>query len=247
MRRWLTVLLSVAMLALSACAENGSSNSSSSGNSSNNGSSNNGGSSNGSSNKNKDGSSNNGGSSNGSSNNGGSSNGGSSDHRPGGTGGDGTTVPGGATGTVPSEAPPPPPTGFTLPEPDSNGNVKVPDEPPKEVRNQTPRKRLSELPPIPTSCLDSDLTLLDVFAPFVSVPLRFTYCLLYIGTVARLPSEINVTVNTPSANGGTVPVGLLPPNQSQRPVATLALVILLVVIAIGVGYVMGRRRREANP
>jgi len=234
----LVAAVAVALLALTACAESGSTSSgtssngsSSNGSSSNNGTSNNGGSSN---NGTSDGSSNNGGSNNdGSSNNGGSS--------PG-------TTPGSTGTTPPNESIPPPPAGYTLPEPEPDGDtVKVPDKPPKEIRNDSPRKRLSELPPIPRSCLDDDLTLLDVFAPFVSVPLRLMYCLLYIGTVARLPSEINVTVNTPSANGGTVPVGLLPPNQSQRPVATLALVILLVVIAIGVGYVMGRRRREANP
>ena len=215
----LVIAVAVALVALTACTN--SSNGSSNNGSSNNGSSNNGSSNNGSSNSN-------GGSSN---NNGGSSN-------------NGTAVPGGPTGTTAAQAPPPPPSNFTLPQPDSNGNVKVPDKPPQEVRNDSPRKRLSELPPIPTSCLDPDLTLLDIFAPFVSVPIRFAYCLLYIGTVARLPSQINVRVNTPSLSGPTIQVGLLPPEQNQHAIATLALVLLIIVVAVAIGYVIGRRRAE---
>ena len=142
---------------------------------------------------------------------------------------------------------PDPPPGFTLPEPDNNGNVKVPDQPPKEVRHDSPRIRLSKLPPVPRGCLDDDLTLLDVFAPFVSLPLRFLYCLLYIGTIARVPSESNSHVSTPSAKGPPIQVALLPPQRTQRPLATLALIILIVAVAIAVGYVVGRRRREANP
>jgi hypothetical protein len=148
-------------------------------------------------------------------------------------------------GTAPADASaPPPPSNFTLPQPDANGDVRVPDQPPKEVRNEAPRQRLRDLPPIPRSCLDDDLTLLDVFAPFVSVPVRLMYCLLYVGTVARLPSEINVTVSAPSLNGPDIHVALLAPGgHTQRPMATLALIILLIVLALLVGYALGRRRR----
>ena len=235
----LVAAVAVALLALTACAESGSTSSgtssngsSSNGSSSNNGTSNNGGSSN---NGTSDGSSNNGGSNNdGSSNNGGSS--------PG-------TTPGSTGTTPPNESIPPPPAGYTLPEPEPDGDtVKVPDKPPKEIRNDSPRKRLSELPPIPRSCLDDDLTLLDVFAPFVSVPLRLMYCLLYIGTVARLPSEVNATIDTPvlsrSGERVTAPVGLLPPERNQRPLATLALILLVIVVAVAIGYLIGRRRAE---
>ena len=120
----------------------------------------------------------------------------------------------------------------------------MPDQPPKEVRNESPQKRLRDLPPIPRSCLDDDLTLLDVFAPFVSVPVRLMYCLLYVGTVARLPSEINLKISAPSLNGPNIQVGLLAPDHTQRPIATLALIILLIVLAILVGYALGRRRRD---
>ena len=126
--------------------------------------------------------------------------------------------------------------------------MRVPDQPPKEVRDEAPRQRLRDLPPIPHSCLDDDLTLLDVFAPFVSVPVRLMYCLLYIGTIPRLPSEVHITVTTPSLNGPDIRVFLLAPDHTQRPAATLALIILLIVIAILVGYAVGRgRRRGATP
>jgi hypothetical protein len=125
--------------------------------------------------------------------------------------------------------------------------VRVPDQPPKEVRDETPRQRLRDLPPIPRSCLDDDLTLLDVFAPFVSVPVRLMYCLLYVGTVARVPTEINVTINTPSLHGPNVKVALLAPNRSQRPIATLGLIILSLAVALLIGYVIGRRQRGAAP
>jgi hypothetical protein len=158
------------------------------------------------------------------------------------SGGSSHTTPKGSPGIVPPNASaPPPPSGFTLPEPDANGNVRVPEEPPQEVRDDPPRKRLSELPPVPRSCLDDDLTLLDVFAPFVSVPVRLMYCLVYVGTIARLPSEINITVRAPSLDGPDISVGLLAPHTSQRPLATLALIILLVVVALLVGYALGRR------
>ena len=120
----------------------------------------------------------------------------------------------------------------------------MPDQPPPQVRNEAPRQRLRDLPPIPTSCLDDDLTLLDVFAPFVSVPVRLMYCLLYIGTIPRLPSEVHITVTAPSLNGPNIRVFLLAPNgTTQRPLATVALIILLIVIALVVGYALGRRRR----
>ena len=120
--------------------------------------------------------------------------------------------------------------------------MKVPEEPPKEVRDQSPRQRLRTLPPVPRSCLDDDLTLLDVFAPFVSVPVRLMYCLLYVGTIARVPSESHTTVETRTSAGDTVFIPVVPPDTSQRPLATVALVILLVVVAILIGYVIGRQR-----
>ena len=120
--------------------------------------------------------------------------------------------------------------------------MRVPDAPPAQVRDEAPRQRLRDLPPVPRSCLDDDLTLLDVFAPFVSVPVRLMYCLLYIGTIPRLPSEIHITVTTPSLDGPDIRVALLAPDHTQRPVATLALVILLIAIAILMGYAVGRRR-----
>ena len=178
---------------------------------------------------------------------GGTSGGGTSDTT--GPGAPGADRPGtGPPGTAPPEnSPPPPPEGYTLPEPDDNGQVEVPEEPPPEVRDKPPRQRLRDLPPVPTSCLDSDLTLLDILAPFFSVPLRLVYCLLYVGTLARLPTEIDVTVDTPGVNadGGRVdvPVGLLPPDpRRQRPLATFALIVLLLVVAGAIGYYLGRRR-----
>jgi hypothetical protein len=209
------------MFSIGACANSGSSSSSSDGSSGNaltsDGSSRN------------DGSSNNGGSSGGSS------------------GSTATTAPGAASpGTAPADASaPPPPSDFTLPQPDANGNVRVPAQPPAEVRNESPRQRLRDLPPVPRSCLDDDLTLLDVFAPFVSVPVRLVYCLLYIGTIPRLPSEIHVTVTTPSLHGPNIRVALLAPDHTQRPLATLALIVLVIVLALLIGYAVGRRRRGA--
>lgn len=144
---------------------------------------------------------------------------------------------------------PPPPEGYTLPEPKSDGTVAVPEEPPQEVRNQSPRQRLRTLPPVPRACLDDDLTLLDVFAPFVSVPVRLMYCLLYVGTIARVPGDAgglsgnsHATVETRTREGDRVFVAVVPPDNSQRPLATIALVILLVVVAILIGYVIGRQR-----
>lgn len=238
MRRILVVLLAVMLLGVGACADNGSSSSGSSNGSSSNGSS---GSSNGSSSSNDGSSSFDASSNNGSSgsSNGGSSNGGSSNDGSGGT--TATTTPGGSSAAPVPEAPP---AGFTLPQPDQNGEVKVPDEPPKEIRDDSPRTRLSKLPPIPRGCLDDDLTLLDVFAPFVSIPLRLTYCLLYVGTVARLPSEINIRVTAPSFDGPTINVPLLAPDRSQRPLATVALLLLVVAVSITVGYALGRRRAQ---
>jgi hypothetical protein len=115
------------------------------------------------------------------------------------------------------------------------------------VRDEAPRQRLRDLPPIPRSCLDDDLTLLDVFAPFVSVPIRLMYCLLYIGTIPRLPSEVHITVTAPSLNGPDIRVFLLaPPGHTQRPLATLALIVLLIVVALLVGYALGRRQRAVR-
>jgi hypothetical protein len=68
------------------------------------------------------------------------------------------------------------------------------------------------------------------------------YCLVYVGTIARLPRDINITINTPSLDGPDIQVGLLAPDHTQRPLATLALIILLVVVAIMIGYMLGRRR-----
>jgi hypothetical protein len=121
--------------------------------------------------------------------------------------------------------------------------VRVPDQPPPEVRNKPPRQRLRDLPPVPHSCLDDDLTLLDVFVPALAIPVRLMYCLLYIGTIARLPSEVHITVTTPSLNGPDIRVFLLAPGHTQRPLATLALIILLIVVALLVGYALGRRQR----
>lgn len=162
----------------------------------------------------------------------------------------GTTPDGGVIVTVPGDVTaPPPPDDYTLPEPRSDGTVQVPEEPPREVRDESPRQRLRDLPPVPRSCLDDDLTLLDVFAPYVSVPVRLMYCLLYVGTIVRVPSESNggssdshTTVETRTREGDSVFVAVVPPDNSQRPLATVALVILLVVVAILIGYVIGRQR-----
>jgi hypothetical protein len=68
--------------------------------------------------------------------------------------------------------------------------------------------------------------------------------LLYIGTVARLPRDIDITITTPSLDGPTIQVGLLPPHErQQRGLATIALILLLVVIGVLVGYRLGQRRR----
>ena len=123
---------------------------------------------------------------------------------------------------------------------------KVPDAPPKEIANKSPRNRLLSLPPVPRDCLDDDLTLLDVFAPFVSVPVRLTYCLLYVGTIARLPREIDVRVTAPSLNGPTINVPLLAPDHTQRPLATGALIVLIVVVAVVIGYAVGGRRGQRS-
>ena len=126
--------------------------------------------------------------------------------------------------------------------------MQVPAEPPQEVRDESPRQRLRSLPPVPRSCLDDDLTLLDAFAPYVSVPVRLMYCLLYVGTIARVPDDTTGSsssvskVETRTREGDSVFVVVVPPEDSQRPLATVALVILLVVVAILIGYVIGRQR-----
>jgi hypothetical protein len=124
--------------------------------------------------------------------------------------------------------------------------VRVPDGPPEQVRDKPPRQRLRDLPPVPRSCLDDDLTLLDVFVPALAIPVRLLYCLLYIGTIPRLPSEVHITVTTPSLDGPDIEVLLLSPGHTQRPLATVALLVLLIVVALLVGYVIGRRQRAPS-
>jgi hypothetical protein len=247
MRRCFVAVLAALVLSLGACADGGTSSNGSSGSSSN-GSSSNG--SSGSSGNENDGSSSSGSSSNdGSSNNDGSSGGTSGGSGSGDGSGDGTTSPTAPAGggSTPTSAPPAaPPQGYTLPEPNSDGTVDVPEDPPEEVRDErSPRKRLFDLPPVPRGCLDDDLTLLDIFVPAAAVPVRLLYCLVYIGTIARLPSEIDVRITAPSFEGPSIAVPLLPPQQQvQNGLLTFALILLVVVVALAIGYIIGRRSRE---
>lgn len=237
-----------------------SSDGSSGGSNGSSGSSNSDGSSGSSGSSNSDDSGNNNGSggqtNNGNNSSDGTSNGGSSSGGSGGSGGDGGNGNGDGTTDIPGTTVtlPPVPGGFTLPRPAQNEEeVEVPEGPPKELEGKSAKERLSSLPPVPRSCLDSDLSLLDVFVPGAAIPLRLTYCLLYVGTIARFPGEIDGggsssrsvdPAPTQTTDGDTVRVPLVQPRRTQRPLATIALLFLIVAVAVTIGFVVGQRRGE---